>query len=85
MKHVCIMINKVLIFLDCNHETRRPSLKTIQYINMKIELTSQRREMLLFLSSNVAAVMSGALKPAMGLFRNFADSKYTTLVYLPCL
>ena len=81
MKHVCIMINKVLIFLDCNHETRRPSLKTTQYINMKIELTSQRREMLLFLSSNVAAVMSGALKPAMGLFRNFADSKYTTLVY----
>ena len=72
MKHVCIMIYKVLIFLDCNHETRRPSLKTIQYINMKIELTSQRREMLL---------LSGALKPAMGLFGNFAYSKYITLVY----
>ena len=37
--------------------------------------------MLLFLSSNVATVMSGALKPAMGLFRNFANSKYITLVY----
>ena len=48
---------------------------------MKIELTSQRREMLLFLSSNMAAVMSGALKPAMGLLGNFAYSKYITLVY----
>ena len=81
MKHVCIIINKVLIFLDCNHVTRRPSLKTIQYINMKIELTSQRREMLLFLSSNMATMMSGALKLAMGLFGNFAYSKYITLVY----
>ena len=56
-------------------------MKTIQYIKMKIDLTSHRREMLLFLSSNMAAVMSGALKPTMGLFGNPAYSKKTTLVY----
>ena len=63
--------------------TRRPGLKTIQYIKMpvKIQLSSQRREMHLFLSSNMAAVMSGALKPIMGLFGDLAYSKNITLVY----
>ena len=61
--------------------TRRPGLKTMQYIKMKIKLTSQRREMLLFSSPNMAAVMSGALKPTMGLFGNLAYSKNITLVY----
>ena len=64
-----------------SQKIRRPGLKTIQYIKMKIDLTSQRREMLLFLSSNMAAVMSGALKPTMGLFGNPAYSKKITLVY----
>ena len=81
MKHESIIINKVFIFLDCNHVTRRPGLKTIQYIKMKIQLSSQRREMHLFLSSNMAAVMSGALKPIMGLFGDLAYSKNITLVY----
>ena len=37
--------------------------------------------MLLLLLSNMAAVMSGALKPTMGLFGNLAYSKNITLVY----
>ena len=36
----------------------------------------------LFLSSNMAAVMSGALKPIMGLFGDLAYSKNITLVLL---
>ena len=64
-----------------SQKIRRPGLKTIQYIKMKIDLTSQRREMFLFLSSNMAAVMSGALKPTMELFGNPAYSKKITLVY----
>ena len=35
----------------------------------------------LFLSSNMAAVMSGALKPIMGLFGDLAYSKNITLTY----
>jgi len=57
MKRVCIVINKGLIFLVCNHVKRRPGWMTIQYMKSKIELSSQRRE-LLCLSSNMAAVMS---------------------------
>ena len=52
-------------FLVCNHVTRRPCWG--QYnrnfagkINMKIEFSSQRREMLLFLTTNMAAVTSRA-------------------------
>lgn len=58
MKRVCIVINKGLIFLVCNHVKRRPGWMTIQYMKRKIELSSQRREMCL--SSNMAAVMSDA-------------------------
>ena len=48
-------------FLVCNHETRRPCWGSIEYnfsqrINMKIEFGSQRREILLFLTTNMAAV-----------------------------
>ena len=35
----------------------------------------------LFLSSNMAAVMSGALKPIMGLFGDLAYSKNITLMF----
>ena len=52
-------------FLVCNHETRRQCWGSIQYnfsriINMKIESGSQRRQMLLFLTTNMAAVTSSA-------------------------
>ena len=52
-------------FLVCNHETRRQCWGSIQYnfsriINMKIEFGSQRRQMLLFLTTNMAAVTSSA-------------------------
>ena len=52
-------------FLVCNHVTRRPCWgqnKRIfpRRIYMKIEFSSQRREMLLFLTTNMAAVTSRA-------------------------
>ena len=48
-------------FLVCNQETRRQCWGSIQYnfsriINMKIESGSQRRQILLFLTTNMAAV-----------------------------
>ena len=53
------------IFLICNHVTRRPCWwSTIEFfswrIYMKIEFSFQRREMLLFLTTNMAAVTSRA-------------------------
>ena len=53
------------IFLVCNHLTRRPCWwSTIEFfsrtIYMKIEVSSQRREMLFFLTTNIAAVKSRA-------------------------
>ena len=54
MKRLCVVINKGLIRLVCIHVKRRPGWMTI-------ELSSQRRE-LLCLSSNMAAVMSDAIK-----------------------
>ena len=54
------------IFLVCNHVTRRPCWWSIQYeflsrtIYLKVEVSSQRREMLLFLTTNMAAVKSRA-------------------------
>ena len=50
-------------FLVCNQETSQPFWGSIQYsfsrrINMKIEFGSQRREMLLFLTTNMPAVKS---------------------------
>ena len=60
-------------FLVCNHETRPQCWESIQYnfsriINMKTEFGSQRREMLLFLTTNMAAVTS------------LADQQYWQLV-----
>ena len=51
--------------LVCNHETRRQCWGSVQYnfsriINMKIESGSQRRHMLLFLTTNIAAVTLSA-------------------------
>jgi len=53
------------ILMVCNHETRRQCWGSIQYnfsriINMKIEFGSQRRQMLLFLTTNMTAVTSSA-------------------------
>ena len=50
-------------FLVCNHETRPQCWESTQYnfsriINMQIEFGSQRRGMLLFLTTNMAAVTS---------------------------
>ena len=52
-------------FLFCSHETRWQCWGSIQYnfsriINMKIEFGSQRRQILLFLTTNMAAVTSSA-------------------------
>ena len=53
-------------FLDCNHVTRLPcygGVNTIEFyrrINTKIEFSSQRREILFFLTTSMPAVTSSA-------------------------
>ena len=61
----------ILPFLVCNHFTRRPCWCSIQKkflgkICIKIEFISQRRETLLFLTTNMAAVTSLANQQLIG-------------------
>ena len=63
--HLCVLSICLFVFLVFTHVTRRPCWKSIQYKflsqNLHIKFSSQWRNRLLFLPTNMAAMTSHAL------------------------
>ena len=75
------------LFLVCNHVTRRPCWWLIQKkffckICIKIEFISQRRETLLFLTTNMAAVTSLANQQFSARFCNRSTAAAALFIFI---